>query len=221
MRIRGLAFVVFLLAPAWLAVPWPGPAHAQGQPRAQSQSSAPVPIPERVVLLSALVRQARAAQRDCDVVAKRQAVNAIQFSMREIGRALRRQAAAISSDLARLRADGAIGAAVLEAPTAQDAALALDEPIAKAPSRAARDRLSALRERYLDFDQFESLHQSLIGILSRLEGTVGDCAGGARAAAGAGSGTACPANEFAPCRYGRPTEIDDRGLVVAVPVKRR
>jgi hypothetical protein len=168
-----------------------------------------------------MVRQARAAQRDCDVVAKRDSVNALQVAMQDIARNLRRQGNEITRDLDRARSDKLVDSDVAQAKSAIDAAMMIDDKLKAARNRDVRNRLAALRERYLDFDQWESLYASLTRVLSRLEGTAGDCAAAARAAAAATSLANCPPEAFEPCRYGRPTGTVDRDLVIAVPVNRR
>jgi len=189
-----------------------------GSNGADAQSQAGIPASEQVVLLSALVRQAREAQRDCNIVAKRDSVNALQIAMQDIARTLRRQADTIARDLERARIDKLVDMDVTRAKTAIDAAVAIEDRIKSVRNRDARNRLAALRERYLDFDRWESLYMSLIRVMSRLEGSTGDCTSAAVATPLA---TACSPEAFEPCRHGRPTGEVDRDLVIAVPVHRR
>jgi hypothetical protein len=198
-----------------------GMAFAANGPEVRAQAPAGTLPPEQVVLLSAMVRQARAAQRDCDIVAKRDSVNALQVAMQDIARTMRRQANDIARELDRARSDRLVDADVAQAKTAIDAALLIEDKMKTARNRDMRNRLAALRERYLDFDQWESLYTSLTRVLSRLEGTAGDCVGAGQAAATVTSPANCLPEAFEPCRYGRPTGMVDRDLVIAVPVNRR
>lgn len=210
-----LALGIGVLTP----LPAVAPATAQTSPPA-AQSSAS--LAKRAVLLAALVRQARVAQRDCDVAAKRIAVNSIQMALREVRSTMRREVLQIAADVRHLRRDGIDLAEVAQLRNAVDAIPIVTRRMETARTPQIRARLATLRDRYHDFDQWEVFYNKVTRMLARLDGLNGNCqAAAARPAASEPPGIACPPEQFEACRYGRPTGGNVGGLTVLVPMKKQ
>ena len=199
-----------ILGACLLALVYPTTGWAQAKSTA-TQSSRPI------ILMGALVRDARIAQRDCDVEAKRNAVNTIQRVMRTVSVDLRRMAGAIRRDTEKLRRDGVDFDDLKRVRTAPDAMKALDEIIGSTDGSSTKKKLGTLRNLYVEFDGWEKFYIRSTRILARLDGAPGKCGGAPIVRQGAD----CPPEAFEACRYGGPSMGHPRNIFVAIPIKKK
>jgi hypothetical protein len=195
-----------------------GPFSAIAVAQAQTQTAqASDPQKEPVMLFNGLVRDARIAQRNCDIGAKRAAVNAIQRAIRSVSVHLRRTARAIRRGTDQLKNDGLDLTDLRQARSAQDALEVIHETLNSTTNNTQKVRLSALRDRYTEFDQWEVFYGKATRMLARLDGAPGKC----ETKPVERPTVECSPDEFEACRYGGPAVGYPRDMRLAIPIRKK
>ena len=199
---------------ACLAVPLSGTARSQATADGNQAVAA-----DKFEHIGTVVRKARIAQRDCDVVAKRLAVGRIQTVNYRLGVSLQRLFGGIGKEVRALRRDGVALDGLERAATAIDAVIIVDAAAEETADAALKKRLTVLRWLYADFDELGNYRDTLIRILSRLDGAEGDCKNNQSLATASSARAACDPEKFAPCRQGGPIVAAPQPTRVLLPIQ--